>query len=60
MVGADGEDNLAHREMLMAFEEVINEIKDELKKRGQENKFIGARVKSTHLHPLCRLLMSAK
>ncbi|EKM82478.1 hypothetical protein AGABI1DRAFT_68123, partial [Agaricus bisporus var. burnettii JB137-S8] len=44
MTGADGNDNVTHREMLLAFDEVIQEVKTELKQRGQENKFIGARI----------------
>lgn len=44
IVGAEGEANVTHRDMVVAFEEAIHEVKDELKKKGQENKFIGARV----------------
>lgn len=49
MTGADGNDNVTHREMLLAFDEVIQEVKNELKQRGQENKFIGARVSHSRL-----------
>jgi hypothetical protein len=44
MIGVDGKDGVTHREMLQAFDEVVREVKDELKQQGQENKFIGARV----------------
>jgi adenosine deaminase CECR1 len=44
MTGADGKPNVTHREMLQVFDEVVQEIKNELKQRGQENKFVGARV----------------
>ncbi|KXN92283.1 Adenosine deaminase CECR1-A [Leucoagaricus sp. SymC.cos] len=44
MFGADGRANVSHREFLSVFNEVLNEVKAELKGQGQENKFIGARV----------------
>lgn len=45
MTGADGKANVTHREMLLVFDEVLREVKDELKGQGRENKFIGARVR---------------
>ncbi len=50
MVGADGKASVTHRDMVIIFEEVLQEVKEELKKKGQENKFIGARVSFFTLH----------
>lgn len=44
MFGADGMDTVMHREMLQTFDEVIQELKSDLKKQGQENRFFGARI----------------
>lgn len=52
MIGADGKENVTHREMVLIFEEVLQEVKEELRRRGQENKFIGARVRHFCLHLL--------
>ncbi|KAF9448874.1 Metallo-dependent hydrolase [Macrolepiota fuliginosa MF-IS2] len=43
-IGADGKENVTHRDMLLIYDKVIQEVKAELKQRGQENKFIGARI----------------
>lgn len=44
MVGADGQQNVPHREWLRVFERVLNEVKAELKQQGREGDFIGAKV----------------
>jgi adenosine deaminase CECR1 len=46
MMGGDGLSNVTHREMVQAFERVLNEVKDEMKEKGREGEFIGARVSS--------------
>jgi adenosine deaminase CECR1 len=44
MFGADGQENIPHREWLIIFGKVMNEVKDEMKKNGREDEFVGARV----------------
>ena len=44
MYGADGQENIPHREWVRIFEEVMNEVKDEMTKQGRGDEFIGARV----------------
>ena len=44
MYGADGQENLPHREWLVMFERMINEVKAEMVQRGRPNDFIGAKV----------------
>ena len=44
MRGADGNENIPHREWLVVFERVINEVKMEMAQRGRPNDFIGAKV----------------
>lgn len=45
MTGAGGQENITHRECLIAFDEVLNEVKAELKCQGREDEFVGAKVK---------------
>jgi adenosine deaminase CECR1 len=44
MHGADGHENLPHREWLVMFERIINEVKAEMVQLGRPNDFIGAKV----------------
>lgn len=44
MVGADGQENVPHREMLLVFDRIVNEVKEEMKRQGRGDEFIGARV----------------
>jgi hypothetical protein len=44
MYGADGQENLPHREWLVMFDRVINEVKAEMAQRGRPNDFVGAKV----------------
>ncbi|KAG6814602.1 hypothetical protein H0H92_000131 [Tricholoma furcatifolium] len=44
MVGADGEENIPHREWLLMFDQVLNEVKASLKKEGRGEEFIGVRI----------------
>lgn len=53
MYGADGVDNVPHREWVKMYEEAMNEVKEDMKAQGRENEFIGGRVcrlKRTTLH----------
>ena len=45
MVGADGLENVPHREWLRIFERVLNEVKIEMKERGRDGDFVGAKVR---------------
>ncbi|KAF9564345.1 Metallo-dependent hydrolase [Agrocybe pediades] len=44
MVGADGKENLPHRDWLIMFDRVVNEVKQEMAQQGREGAFIGARI----------------
>ena len=44
MYGADGQENIPHREWLVMFDRVINQVKTEMVKLGRPNDFIGAKV----------------
>ena len=44
MYGADCQENVPHREWLIMFERVINEVKAEMVQLGRPNDFIGAKV----------------
>ncbi|EIN07184.1 adenosine deaminase, partial [Punctularia strigosozonata HHB-11173 SS5] len=44
MVGADGQENIPHRQWLVDFEKVLSDVKDELKQQGREDEFFGARI----------------
>jgi adenosine deaminase CECR1 len=48
MYGPDGQENVPHREWLIAFDKVVNDIKDDLKKQGREDEFVGARVSNIY------------
>lgn len=44
MTNEHGEENVPHREWLITFEKIVNEVKEELKKEGREGEFVGAKV----------------
>jgi hypothetical protein len=44
MIGADGQENVPHREWLLIFDRVLNEVMVEMKGQGREDEFFGARV----------------
>ena len=44
MYGADGRENVPHREWLVMFDQVINQVKAEMAELGRPNDFIGAKV----------------
>ncbi|KAF9555864.1 Metallo-dependent hydrolase [Agrocybe pediades] len=44
MVGADGQENIPHRDWLIMFDRVMNEVKQEMAQKGREGAFIGARI----------------
>lgn len=44
MVGVNGEDNVPHREWVLCFQRVLNEVKAQMKKEGREEEFFGARI----------------
>ena len=44
MYGADGQENVPHREWLVIFERVINQVKAEMVELDRPNDFIGAKV----------------
>ena len=46
MIGADGEENISHREWLITFDRVVNEVKVELARLGRADEFIGSKVRA--------------
>ncbi|KAI0053868.1 adenosine deaminase-like growth [Auriscalpium vulgare] len=44
MYGADGEQNVPHRQWLQDFDDVVKDIKADLKSEGRENEFVGAKI----------------
>ena len=60
MYGADGQENVPHREWVAMFDRVINQVKGEMVEMGRPNDFIGAKVSFKFLFPIsvyqgCRL-----
>ena len=49
MSGPDGQENIPHREWLVTFDKVVNDIKEDLKKQGRGDEFVGARVSNAYL-----------
>jgi hypothetical protein len=48
MFGADGQENIPHREWLQIFDNTLNRFKADLKRQGREDEFIGAKVRLLH------------
>lgn len=44
MIGEDGQENVPHRDWLLTFDRVLNEVKNEMEQQGRGEEFIGARV----------------
>lgn len=44
MTGPDGVENVPHREWLVVFDRVVNEVKAELESQGRQDEFVGAKV----------------
>ncbi|PIL24470.1 hypothetical protein GSI_14224 [Ganoderma sinense ZZ0214-1] len=44
MIGADGEENVPHREWLIAFDRVVNEVKVALANQGRADEFVGSKI----------------
>lgn len=42
--GPDGRNTLTHRDMIKIYGSVVQEVKDEMKRQGREDEFIGSRV----------------
>lgn len=45
----DGESVLTHRDLVLEFDRVLKEVKEEMKAKGKPDDFIGARVISNHM-----------
>ena len=59
MIGADGEENVPHREWLIAYDRVVNEVKAELAKQGRADEFVGSKVHTqTDPRYICVLITS--
>jgi hypothetical protein len=46
----DGSETFSHRDYLVLFAEVVQEIKYKMKSEGREDEFVGAKVRS---RPVC-------
>ena len=44
MYGADGHENVPHREWLVVYDRVLNEVKAELSAAGRADAFVGSKV----------------
>jgi len=44
MVGPDGNEDIPHRDWMLMFQQVVNEVKDDMKRQGREDEFIGSKV----------------
>ena len=42
--GPDGRNTLTHRDILKIYGGVVQEVKDEMKRQGREDEFVGSRV----------------
>ncbi|KAF8891209.1 hypothetical protein BD779DRAFT_1670856 [Infundibulicybe gibba] len=50
MIGADGQENIPHREWLIMFDRVLEEVKESMKQQGH-SEFIGARAEAADRLP---------
>lgn len=46
MLGADGRENIPHRNWLILFSEVMEEVKEEMRQQGRPDDFIGGKVRN--------------
>lgn len=44
MYGADGRENVPHREWLLTVDNVMKEVKADMEKQGRASEFIGVKV----------------
>ncbi|RPD64538.1 Metallo-dependent hydrolase [Lentinus tigrinus ALCF2SS1-7] len=44
MIGPDGQENVPHREWLLAYDRVMKEVKEEFAKQGRADAFIGSKI----------------
>ena len=44
MYGPNGREDIPHREWVQMFSKIMNEVKDDMKKKGREDEFVGAKV----------------
>ena len=51
MANADGHENVPHKEWLVVFDRVVNQVKAELERQGRQDDFVGAKVTITSTLP---------
>ncbi|KAM5538028.1 hypothetical protein V8D89_008225 [Ganoderma adspersum] len=44
LIGADGVENVPHREWLIAYDRVVNDVKVDLAKQGRADEFVGSKI----------------
>ena len=45
MFGADGQENIPHRDWLVAVDEAVKDVQAEMAKQGRANEFLGVKVR---------------
>jgi hypothetical protein len=50
---ADGQENVTHRESLLAFDKVVQEVKDEMKRQDREDEFVGVKASNHYSNATC-------
>ncbi len=44
MIGPDGQENIPHREWMLAYDRAITEVKEEFAQQGGADEFIGSEM----------------
>jgi hypothetical protein len=50
--GADGLENVPHREWVSLFVQVVDKVKMDMEEQGREDEFVGAKVLLSFISPL--------
>ena len=57
MIGEDGQENVPHRDWMVAYDRVLTEFKAELAAQGREDEFVGSKmIYSTKRDMTCEVL----
>ncbi len=44
MIGPDGQENVPHREWMLAYDRAIKEVREEFAQQGRPDEFLGSKV----------------
>ena len=50
MMDADGKETVTHREMVLTFDRVVNEVKHAMAQQRREDEFVGCKVRQHYYH----------